>query len=83
MEEEIKELKHRLEVLSGVVFVILKETGMLEKAMQNNALLRTVVEKTVGREEDREVKDKSISKQKEDEFTSILKDFDAKDAIKN
>lgn len=83
MEEEIKELKHRLEVLSGVVFLILKETGMLEKAIQNNALLRTVVEKTVGREEGREVKDKSISKQKEDEFTSILKDFDAKDAIKN
>jgi len=83
MEEEIKELKHRLEVLSGVVFIILKETGMLEKAMQDNALLRTVVERTVGREEGREVKDKSISKQKEDEFTSILKDFDAKDAIKN
>ena len=87
MEEEIKELKHRIEVLSGVVFIILKETGMLEKAMQDNALLRTVVEKTVGREEGREegreVKDKSISKQKEDEFTSILKDFDAKDAIKN
>ena len=83
MEEEIKELKHRLEVLSGVVFLILKETGMLEKAMQDNALLRTVVERTVGREEGREVKDKSISKQKEDEFTSILKDFDAKDAIKN
>lgn len=83
MEEEIKELKHRIEVLSGVVFIILKETGMLEKAMQDNALLRTVVEKTVGREEGREVKDKSISKQKEDEFTSILKDFDSKDAIKN
>lgn len=83
MEEEIKELKHRIEVLSGVVFIILKETGMLEKAMQDNALLRTVVERTVGREEGREVKDKSISKQKEDEFTSILKDFDAKDAIKN
>lgn len=83
MEEEIKELKHRLEVLSGVVFIILKETGMLEKAMQDNALLRTVVEKTVGREEGKEVQDKSISKQKEDEFTSILKDFDAKDAIKN
>lgn len=83
MEKEIKELKHRIEVLSGVVFIILKETGMLEKAMQDNALLRTVVERTVGREEGREVKDKSISKQKEDEFTSILKDFDAKDAIKN
>ena len=83
MEEEIKELKHRIEVLSGVVFILLKETGLLDKAMQNNSLLRTVIEKTVGREEGREVKDKSISKQKEDEFTSILKDFDAKDAIKN
>lgn len=83
MEEKIKELEHKVEVLSGVVFIILKETGMLEKAMQDNALLRTVVEKTVGKEEGREVKDKSVSKQKEDEFTSILRDFDSKDAIKN
>lgn len=83
MEEEIKELKHRIEVLSGVVFILLKETGLLDKAIQNNSLLKTVIERTVGREEGKEVKDKSTSKQKEDEFTSILKDFDAKDAIKN
>lgn len=81
MEEEIKELKHRIEVLSGVVFILLKETGLLEKAMKDNSLLRTVVEQTVSREEIRE--DKKDTCNKEDEYKNILNDFNSKDAVKN
>lgn len=81
MEEEIKELKHRIEVLSGVVFILLKETGLLEKAMKDNSLLRTVVEQTVSREEIRE--DKKDTRNKEDEYKNILNDFNSKDAVKN
>ena len=82
MEEEIKELKHKVEVLSGVVFILLKETGLLDKAMQDNALLRSVVEKTVGKEEVR--KDKSNREDKKEDFTNILNDFDVDGkAIKN
>ena len=82
MEEEIKELKHRIEVLSGVVFIILKETGMLAKAMKDNSLLRTVVEQTVGKEEIKEDKSKD-TRDKEDEYKNILNYFDSKDAVKN
>lgn len=81
MEEEIKELKHRIEALSGVVFILLKETGLLEKAMKDNSLLRTVVEQTVSREEIRE--DKKDTRNKEDEYKNILNDFNSKDAVKN
>ena len=69
MEEEIKELKHRIEVLSGVVFILLKETGLLDKALGEGGLLKTIMQSK------EEVQDKSISKQREDEFTSILNDF--------
>lgn len=79
MEEKIKELEHKVDILSGVVFILLKETGMLDKAMEDSSLLRAIVSKA----ERKEVQDKSMSKQEEDKFTSILKDFDAKDAIKN
>lgn len=81
MEEEIKELKHRIEVLSGVVFILLKETGLLEKAMKDNSLLRTVVERTIDKEEITE--DKKDTRNKEDEYKNILNDFDSKDAVKN
>lgn len=71
MEEEIKELKHRIEVLSGVVFILLKETGLLEKALGEGGLLKTIMQS----KKKEEVQDKFMSKQQEDEFTSILNDF--------
>lgn len=78
MEEKIRELEHKVEVLSGVIFILLKETGLLDKALSDGDLLKTIVQ---NKEEVRQ--DKSTSKQKEDKFTSILRDFDSKDAIKN
>ena len=79
MEEKIRELEHKVEVLSGVVFILLNKTGLLNEALNDKDL----VERIMQSKKKEEVQDKSISKQQEDEFTSILKDFDAKDAIKN
>lgn len=71
MEEKIKELERKVEVLSGVVFIILKETGLLEKALNGNIM--SAIKKVT--EESKEVQDKSKSKSV-GEFASILEDFD-------
>lgn len=71
MEEKIRELEHKVEVLSGVVFIILNKTGLLNEALNDKDL----VERIMQSKKKEEVQDKSISKQQEDEFTSILNDF--------
>ena len=71
MEEKIRELEHKVEVLSGVVFILLNKTGLLNEALNDKDL----VERIMQSKKKEEVQDKSISKQQEDEFTSILKDF--------
>ena len=79
MEEKIKELERKVEILSGVVFVILKETGMLEKALGDNIMSAV---KKVAEEDSKVEQDKSKCKSI-DEFASVLEDFDAEKAIKN
>lgn len=71
MEEKIRELEHKVEVLSGVVFILLNKTGLLNEALNDKDL----VERIMQSKKKEEVQDKSISKQQEDEFTSILNDF--------
>ena len=79
MDAKIKELEHKVEVLSGDIFIILKETGLLEKALSGN--IAEAVKKAT--EERRTQKDKFESTHKEGEYNSILEEFDSKDAIKN
>lgn len=79
MEEKIKELERKVEVLSGVVFIILKETGLLEKALNGNIMSAV---KKVAEESKEERQDKSKCKSI-DEFASVLEDFDVEKAIKN
>lgn len=71
MEEKIRELEHKVEILSGVVFILLNKTGLLNEALNDKDL----VERIMQSKKKEEVQDKSISKQQEDEFTSILNDF--------
>lgn len=73
MEEKIKELERKVEVLSGVVFIILKETGLLEKALNGNIMsaVKKVAEERAVEEQDKS-KSKSVG-----EFASILEEFNA------
>lgn len=80
MEEKVKELEHKVEVLTSVVFIILKETGLLEKALISENIEEAVKKAT---EERRTQKDKFKSTHKEGEHNSILEEFDSKEAIKN
>lgn len=79
MEEKIKELEHKVEVLSSVVFIVLKETGLLEKAL-NGSIVSAVKKVTEESKEERQDKSKSKSV---GEFASVLEDFDVEKAIKN
>ena len=68
LKKEIEELKRKTEIHKMILFVILKETGLLDKV--------------IGQELEKKPKDKSNQEVKGD-FLNILNGFDADKAMKN